>query len=335
MIRKYFQPVEKPASETPAKKRRVDEEGTAVSSEPTSETSVESGLPTAPPSPNGDASPGTSTAQTEENVKSVSEQKNDTMIEEEKLRLIEEKRQKALAILATKQLLKLERDTMAEDWLLAFKSEIEKPYFAEIKRTLETQKAAGKIIYPEPNEIYTFTKCPLTSVKVVILGQDPYHGPGQAHGLCFSVKKPVRSPPSLNNIFTELQSDLGAQRFQKPSHGCLEGWCTEGVLLLNASLTVRKGEPNSHASIGWMKFTDAIVSYINKNNRNVVFMLWGGFAQKKGGSIDKKRHLVLKATHPSPLGANKGGWFGCKHFSKANEYLKNNGIKPVDWNHLP
>ncbi|KAJ3030715.1 hypothetical protein HDV00_008734 [Rhizophlyctis rosea] len=327
MIRKYFKPIEKP--ETPPKKRRLDTEGNSAPTSPSQSTTVESPLAaateTAPPSPAQTSAPQTAAPACEEKENSGDEQAkeespkqtDDTMTDEEKERLVEEKRKKALTLLATKQLLKLERETMAEDWLLALKSEIEKPYFME------------------PHEIYTFTKCPLTKVKVVILGQDPYHGPGQAHGLCFSVKKPVRPPPSLVNIFSELRTDLGADRFQTPAHGCLEGWCTEGVLLLNASLTVRRGEPNSHATIGWAKFTDAIVSYINKNNRNVVFMLWGGFAQKKGGSIDKKRHLVLKATHPSPLGANKGGWFGCKHFSKANEYLVKNGVKPVDWNHLP
>ncbi|KAJ3302665.1 hypothetical protein HDV03_004785 [Kappamyces sp. JEL0829] len=166
-------------------------------------------------------------------------------------------------------------------------------------------------------------------VKVVIIGQDPYHGPGQAHGLCFSVQKGVRVPPSLVNIYKELSSDLGTQ-FKIPGHGMLQAWQSQGVLLLNATLTVRKGAPNSHAKWGWAQFTDAVIQYLAKNRANLVFMLWGGFAQKKGSHIDPKRHLVLKAAHPSPLGADKG-WWGSKHFSKANAYLESKGKDPIEW----
>lgn len=190
--------------------------------------------------------------------------------------------------------------------------------------------ASSKTIYPPPKDIYSFTQLtPLENVKVVILGQDPYHGPGQAHGLCFSVGRGIKAPPSLVNIFKELKTDIPG--FKIPTHGYLEGWAKEGVLLLNATLTVRQGEANSHAKAGWMTFTDAIISLLNRSSSNTVFMLWGGFAQKKATLINSRKHLILKATHPSPLGANKGGWFGCKHFSKANEYLEKNGKGTVDW----
>lgn len=223
---------------------------------------------------------------------------------------------------------------MSPDWYQTFLPELTKPYFLSLKRTLNTHLSnPSTTIYPSPNEIYTFTKCPLSKIKVVILGQDPYHGPNQAHGLCFSVKKGVTPPPSLNNIFRELQTDLG-EKFTRPPHGFLEGWVSEGVLLLNAVLTVKAGQPNSHKDIGWATFTDRIILYLN-NTEPKVFMLWGGYAQKKGKKINEKKHLVLKAAHPSPLSANKGGWFGCRHFSKANEWLRSKGVEEVDWNHLP
>ncbi|OAJ38207.1 uracil-DNA glycosylase [Batrachochytrium dendrobatidis JEL423] len=212
----------------------------------------------------------------------------------------------------TQPLLQLEITTMPDDWFNAFRSEMESAYFLNIKRFLQAERDAKK-------------PCELT------MADYPYHGLHQAHGQCFSVQKGVSIPPSLINIYKELESDLGLDVFKRPSHGYLNSWCQQGVLLLNASLTVRQSEPNSHAKCGWLKFTDAIIAYINKNNQGVVFMLWGGFAQKKGTVVDKKKHLVLKATHPSPLGANKGGWFGCKHFSKANEYLKSKGRGVVDW----
>jgi len=176
--------------------------------------------------------------------------------------------------------LALEKKYMAEDWYKAFRQEMMKGYFIKIKKTLEKEKKAGAIIFPEEKDMYTFTKCPLKQVRVVIIGQDPYHGVGQAHGLCFSVKKGVPQPPSLINIFRELKDDLGKD-FEIPKHGNLEGWTKQGVLLLNASLSVRKGEAGSHANIGWQQFTDAIISYINHCRRNVVFLLWGAYAQKK------------------------------------------------------
>eukprot|EP00833_Pecoramyces_ruminatium_P013430 jgi/Orpsp1_1/1187462/evm.model.d7180000057919.1 len=228
----------------------------------------------------------------------------------------------------------LEKKYMAEDWYRTFRSEMLKGYFIKIKKTLENEKKAGAIIYPEEKDMYSFTKCPLKQIRVVILGQDPYHGVGQAHGLCFSVKKGVPPPPSLVNIFRELKSDLGDD-FTIPKHGYLEGWTKQGVLLLNTSLSVRKGEAASHANIGWQQFTDSIIAHINQCRRNVVFLLWGAHAQKKGKNIDKNKHLILKAVHPSPLSANRGGFFGCKHFSKTNEYLVKNGYKPIDWNYLP
>lgn len=228
----------------------------------------------------------------------------------------------------------IEKKYMSEDWFKAFSSEMSKPYFIKIKKYLEDEKKNKVTIYPEEKDMYSFTKCPLKKIRVVILGQDPYHGVGQAHGLCFSVKKGIPPPPSLINIFRELKEDLG-DKFTIPKHGYLEGWTKQGVLLLNTSLSVRRGAPASHSNIGWQQFTDAIISYINQCRRNVVFLLWGSHAQKKGKSIDTKRHLVLKAVHPSPLSANRGGFFGCKHFSKTNEYLIKNGYDPIDWNDLP
>ncbi|KAI8852149.1 uracil-Dna glycosylase from atlantic Cod [Chytridium lagenaria] len=211
--------------------------------------------------------------------------------------------------------------------------ELKAPYFINIKKKLEQEKAAGHKIYPAEDEIYTFTRCPLNDVRVVILGQDPYHGPGQAHGLCFSVKKGVPSPPSLVNIFKELKNEYG-DAFETPKHGDLSGWCEQGVLLLNATLTVRAHNANSHSTWGWTTFTDKIISYINSHHENVVFILWGAYAQKKGQLVDKKKHLVLAGPHPSPLSAHRG-FFGCKHFSKANDYLEQKGKTTVNWNSLP
>ncbi|KAJ3113054.1 hypothetical protein HDU96_003832 [Phlyctochytrium bullatum] len=229
--------------------------------------------------------------------------------------------------------LELEKRTMAKDWYDAFLGEMRKPYFIGIKKKLEQEKAAKQTIYPAEDEIYSFTRCALKDIKVVILGQDPYHGPGQAHGLCFSVKKGVPPPPSLNNIFKELQSDLGSL-FTTPTHGDLTGWSTQGVLLLNASLTVRAHQAASHATFGWTTFTDAIVAHLNRHGEGIVFILWGGHAQKKKVGIDGKKHLVLCAAHPSPLSAHRG-FFGCKHFSKANAWLEEKGRKGVEWGALP
>ncbi|HEY8396890.1 MAG TPA: uracil-DNA glycosylase, partial [Flavihumibacter sp.] len=193
---------------------------------------------------------------------------------------------------------------------------------------LKTEKSAGKTIYPPgPLIFHAFDKTPPDKLKVVILGQDPYHNPGQAHGLSFSVPSGVTPPPSLINIYKEIASDIG---LQLPRQGNLEKWAERGVLLLNAALTVRANEPGSHAKIGWMDFTDAVIRTISEKKKHIVFLLWGRFAQEKQALIDETKHLVLKAAHPSPFSAEKG-FFGCRHFSKTNEYLVKNGIDPIDW----
>jgi len=213
-------------------------------------------------------------------------------------------------------------------WKALLKNEFEKTYFQQVATFLRTEKMAGKTIYPPGNQIFhAFDKTPFEKTKVVILGQDPYHGPGQAHGLSFSVPTGVKAPPSLINIFKELHTDIG---MPIPDHGNLEAWAEQGVLLLNAVLTVRANEPASHAKIGWMDFTDAVIRTISDKSEHVVFLLWGRFAQEKQVLIDATRHLVLKAAHPSPFSADKG-FFGCKHFSKANEYLVQHGKEPINW----
>jgi uracil-DNA glycosylase len=213
-------------------------------------------------------------------------------------------------------------------WKEALKEEFAKPYFLQIVSFLKTEKLAGKTIYPPGPLIFNaFNTTPFEKVKVVILGQDPYHGPGQAHGLSFSVPNGIAQPPSLINIFKELNTDTG---IPIPSNGNLTHWAEQGVLLLNASLTVRAGEPMSHAKIGWAEFTDSVISKISGERKNVVFLLWGKFAQEKQVLIDETKHLVLKAAHPSPFSVDKG-FYGCKHFSKTNNYLTKNGIGPIDW----
>ncbi|MBS1916092.1 MAG: uracil-DNA glycosylase [Bacteroidetes bacterium] len=213
-------------------------------------------------------------------------------------------------------------------WKEVLKQEFSKPYFLQIVTFLKTEKLGGKTIYPPGPLIFNaFNTTPFEKVKVVILGQDPYHGPGQAHGLSFSVPNGIAQPPSLINIFKELNSDIG---MPVPSSGNLTHWAEQGVLLLNASLTVRANEPMSHAKIGWAEFTDSVISKISEQRKNVVFLLWGKFAQEKQVLIDETKHLILKAAHPSPFSAEKG-FFGCKHFSKANNYLTKNGIDPIDW----
>ena len=215
-----------------------------------------------------------------------------------------------------------------KSWKEVLKSEFVKPYFEQIPQHIKTEKSQGKIIYPPGSVIFNaFNITPFDKVKVVILGQDPYHGKGQAHGLCFSVQNGVAPPPSLMNIFKELQDDIG---IDIPSHGNLTHWAEQGVFLLNASLTVRTGEPMSHSKIGWATFTDIVIKKISELKKNVVFILWGKFAQEKRVLIDESKHLVLRSVHPSPLSAY-GGFFGCKHFSKTNEYLVSKGIDPVDW----
>lgn len=213
-------------------------------------------------------------------------------------------------------------------WKEVLKDEFQKSYFGEIVMFLKHEKALGKTIYPPGNLIFNaFDKTPFDNVKVVILGQDPYHGYGQAHGLCFSVQKGVKPPPSLVNIYKELNSDLGIPIAHT---GDLTPWAESGVLLLNAMLTVRDGEPASHGKIGWETFTDAVIRRISERKEGVVFMLWGKFAQDKQVLIDATRHHILKAAHPSPFSADKG-FFGCRHFSKANEWLVSEGKEPVNW----
>ncbi len=215
-----------------------------------------------------------------------------------------------------------------ESWKEVLSEEFKQDYFRNIVLHIKTEKSQGKIIYPPGPQIFNaFNTTPFDKVKVVILGQDPYHGPGQAHGLCFSVQNGVPPPPSLVNIFRELQDDIG---IGIPNHGNLTHWAQQGVFLLNASLTVRAGEPMSHSKIGWARFTDTVINKISTLKKNVVFLLWGKFAQEKSALIDQGRHLILRAAHPSPLSAH-AGFFGCRHFSKTNEYLVSKGIDPIDW----
>ncbi len=214
------------------------------------------------------------------------------------------------------------------EWLAAVGGEFQQPYMIDLKGFLLERKQAGAAIYPPGGQIFNaLDSTPLSQVKVVILGQDPYHGPGQAHGLCFSVQRGVRTPPSLVNIFKEIEADLG---LPVPDHGCLQAWAERGVLLLNAVLTVERGQAGSHQGRGWERFTDAVVQAVNQQCEHVVFMLWGSQAGKKGAAIDRKRHCVLSAPHPSPLSAHRG-FLGCRHFSRANEWLVARGREPIDW----
>jgi uracil-DNA glycosylase len=214
-----------------------------------------------------------------------------------------------------------------EQWYMALRNEFEAPYFADIKSFLIEEKKQHVVFPPSSLIFNAFNLTPFDEVKVVILGQDPYHNVGQAHGLAFSVPNSIQKPPSLINIFKELNQDLG---LPIPTHGNLEKWAKEGVLLLNASLTVRAHEAASHAKIGWQRFTDAAIKALSDNRENLVFILWGNYAIAKENLIDHNKHLILKTVHPSPLSASRG-FFGCKHFSKTNEYLIKNNIKPIDW----
>ncbi|MFI5196358.1 MAG: uracil-DNA glycosylase [Chitinophagales bacterium] len=213
-------------------------------------------------------------------------------------------------------------------WKKELKEEFSKPYFEQIVHFLKEEKKAGKIIYPPGKLIFNAFECtPFDKVKVVIIGQDPYHNPGQAHGLCFSVPDGIQPPPSLLNIFKELHEDLD---LPIPDTGNLEKWAKQGVLLLNASLTVEANKPMSHSQIGWHYFTDEVIKHVSKDKDHVVFMLWGRFAQNKENLIDLAKHKVLKAAHPSPLSAHNG-FFGCRHFSKTNNQLREMGERPIDW----
>lgn len=213
-------------------------------------------------------------------------------------------------------------------WKEALSAEFQKPYFRNITEHIKTEKEQGKTIYPPGQLIFNaFEKTSLAKVKVVLLGQDPYHGPRQAMGLSFSVPRGVPPPPSLLNIFKELQDDVG---IPMPAHGDLTHWAEQGVMLLNAALTVRAGDANSHSKIGWHQFTDAVIHTISEKKEAVVFLLWGKFAQQKIELIDTRKHHVLKAAHPSPLAAHNG-FFGCRHFSKTNQWLMKKGLDPIDW----
>ncbi|KAG5840362.1 hypothetical protein ANANG_G00188000 [Anguilla anguilla] len=245
-----------------------------------------------------------------------------TTLSPEQLDKIEKSKRAALERLAAHNA----PDGFGESWRKELNAEFGKPYFKRLMSFVSDERKRHTV-YPPAHQVFTWTEvCAIRDVKVVVLGQDPYHGPNQAHGLCFSVQRPVPPPPSLVNMYKELATDIDG--FQHPGHGDLTGWAKQGVLLLNAVLTVRAHQANSHKDKGWEAFTDAVVQWLNGNLNGVVFMLWGSYAQKKGIAIDRKRHHVLQTVHPSP------GKSGCKHFSKANELLGKSGKRPIDWTAL-
>lgn len=213
-------------------------------------------------------------------------------------------------------------------WKELLQDEFDKPYFSELIRFVKEEYHTTRIFPPGKLIFNAFNHCPVDKTKVVILGQDPYHGQGQAHGLCFSVPEGIEQPPSLQNIFKEIQNDLGTP---VPVSGNLERWADQGVLLLNATLTVRAHQPGSHQNRGWETFTDAVIRELAAKKDHLVFLLWGAYAQRKGAFIDTNRHLVLKSVHPSPLSANRGGWFGNHHFSQTNAYLRAHGLSEIQW----
>lgn len=216
---------------------------------------------------------------------------------------------------------------MKTDWNPILRGEFTKPYWVELQRFVAEERQRATV-YPPPDEVFAaLHMTPYASVKAVILGQDPYHGPGQAHGLCFSVRRGVAPPPSLQNIFKELEADLGCP---PPRHGCLDHWARQGVLLLNASLTVRRGRANSHQGKGWEIFTDEVLRVVNEKSERVVFILWGAAARKKRALVDRSRHVVIESPHPSPMSAS-GGFFGTRPFSRANAALVEAGREPIDW----
>ena len=212
-------------------------------------------------------------------------------------------------------------------WKNLLQPEFSKDYFNKLVSFVRQEYKQNMIFPPGPQIFNAFDHCPLDQVKVVIIGQDPYHGPGQAHGLCFSVNDGIAFPPSLRNIFQEINTDLNKKL---PESGNLERWASQGVLLLNATLTVKAHSPGSHQNKGWESFTDRVIQLVSDHKQNVVFLLWGTYAQKKSVLIDGSKHLVLKAPHPSPFSANRG-FFGCRHFSKTNQYLQERGLEPIDW----
>ena len=220
------------------------------------------------------------------------------------------------------------RVKLEESWKQLLIAEFDKPYMVKLREFLQQEKQQRRTVFPPGELIFNaLNSTPFAQVKVVILGQDPYHGPGQAHGLCFSVPPGVPPPPSLQNIFKELHTDLGLPR---PEHGCLSHWAEQGVLLLNAVLTVRAGQAASHEGMGWERFTDEVIHKLNESRSHLVFLLWGSYAQRKGEFIDSSRHLLLKSPHPSPLSASRG-FFGNRHFSRANDYLQQHGMTAIDW----
>ena len=214
-------------------------------------------------------------------------------------------------------------------WAEVLDQEKQQPYFKQILHHVDQQRAAGKVVYPPQQDVFNaFKLTPFDDVKVIILGQDPYHGPNQAHGLCFSVQKGIKTPPSLANIYKELDRDIAS--FVIPQHGYLQAWAEQGVLLLNTVLTVEQGNAQSHAKIGWEQFTDVIINQLNLRRDGLVFLLWGSHAQRKGKIIDGQKHHILHAPHPSPLSAYRG-FFGCGHFSKTNQILHQQGANGIDW----
>ena len=217
---------------------------------------------------------------------------------------------------------------LEDSWLAVLGQEFEQPYMQQLRQFLREEKDRRKIIFPPGKQIFhAFNTTPFEKVKVVILGQDPYHGPNQAHGLCFSVMPGISPPPSLINIFKEIEDDLG---IPAPKHGCLQSWAEQGVLLLNATLTVERAHAGSHQGKGWETFTDKVIEALNERREGLVFMLWGSYAQNKGALINQQKHLILKSPHPSPLSAHRG-FFGNRHFSKANKYLQQQGLTPIQW----
>ncbi|MDR0421074.1 MAG: uracil-DNA glycosylase [Prevotellaceae bacterium] len=214
-----------------------------------------------------------------------------------------------------------------ESWKHILQSEFDKPYFEKITNFVKSEVRAGKTVYPPGKLIFNaFEKTPFDKLKVVIIGQDPYHGAGQAHGLCFSVQRGIKPPPSLINIYKEIERDLN---IAPPNHGCLEKWAQQGVFMLNSILTVRANEATSHSKIGWETFTDAVIFKISENKSGIIFLLWGNFARSKKTLIDMQKHFILEAAHPSPLAGN--AFSGCRHFSKTNELLEKQGLQPIDW----
>ncbi len=219
------------------------------------------------------------------------------------------------------------KDGINNSWKKVLHDEFDKPYFKELSNFVN-EEYKNQVVFPPANKIFSaFNACPFEDVKVVIIGQDPYHGEGQANGMCFSVAKGLKIPPSLRNIYKELASDV---KKEIPKHGDLSHWAAQGVLLLNATLTVRKSIPGSHQKKGWETFTDAVILRINEDKQNVIFLLWGAYAQNKGKIIDSSKHHILQSPHPSPFSAHRG-FLGNKHFSKCNEFLKNYGMKGIDW----